>query len=56
MHTQEPKELELTVTLQDKVKVVDKFLTLRRVTVHNTENGLVAMQPRHQGSQFRIPC
>ena len=50
MHTQEPKELELTVTLQDKVKVVDKFLTLRRVTVHNTENGLIAMQPRHQGS------
>ena len=50
MHTNEPKELELTVTLQDKVKVVDKFLTLRRVTVHNTQNGLIAMQPRHQGS------
>ena len=50
LHTEEPREIRLNVTLQDKVKVVDEFLTLRRVTVHNTENGLVAMQPRHQGS------
>jgi len=49
-NTNEPSELKLKVRLEDKVKTVPEFLTLRRVTIHQTEDGLVARQPRHQGS------
>ncbi len=45
-----PVELKLRAQLKDSVKSTQDCVTLRRVTLHFTEQGIEAFQPRHQGS------
>ena len=45
-----PVELRLKAKLCDRVKSTKDCVTLRRVTLHSTSEGLMAYQPRHQGS------
>ena len=45
-----PIETLVRVKLADKVKSADDCITLRRIQIHNTEDGLTGTQPRHQGS------
>ena len=49
-HTTEPAELRLRAVLQDSVKSTQDCVTLRRVKLHFTQQGVEAYQPRHQGS------
>lgn len=45
-----PTQIITKAKLIDSVKSTSDCLTLRRVTITSTENGLEARQPRHQGS------
>ncbi len=45
-----PIETPVRVKLADKVKSTEDCITLRRIQIHNTDQGLVGTQPRHQGS------
>lgn len=45
-----PIETQVRVKLADKVKSSDDCMTLRRIQIHNTEQGLIGKQPQHQGS------
>lgn len=45
-----PTPIITKAKLIDSVKSTSDCLTLRRVTINSTENGLEARQPRHQGS------
>ena len=49
-HTTEPMELRLRAVLRDRVKSTQDCVTLRRVKLHFTQQGVEAYQPRHQGS------
>ena len=45
-----PKEWTVRAKLCDPVKSTNDCVTLRRVTLTSTEEGMMAHQPRHQGS------
>ena len=45
-----PKEWTVRAKLCDAVKSTNDCVTLRRVTLTSTEEGMMAHQPRHQGS------
>lgn len=45
-----PVEWRVRAQLRDRVKSTNDCLTLRRVTLTSTPEGLMAHQPRHQGS------
>jgi len=45
-----PIETQVRVKLADKVKSTEDCMTLRRIQIHSTEEGLIGTQPRHQGS------
>ena len=45
-----PKEWTVRAKLCDRVKSTNDCLTLRRVTLVSTEEGMMAHQPKHQGS------
>ena len=45
-----PIETPVRVKLADKVKSTDDCMTLRRIQIHSTPEGLIGTQPRHQGS------
>lgn len=45
-----PKEWTVRAKLCDPVKSTNDCVTLRRVTLVSTEEGMMAYQPRHQGS------
>jgi molybdopterin biosynthesis enzyme len=49
-HTSEPAELRLKAILRDRVKSTQDCVTLRRVQLHFSDQGVEAYQPRHQGS------
>ena len=48
--TDGPKEWKVRARLCDLVKSTSDCMTLRRVTLTSTEDGMMAHQPRHQGS------
>jgi len=48
--TDGPKEWKVRARLCDPVKSTKDCMTLRRVTLTSTEEGMMAHQPRHQGS------
>ena len=48
--TDEPKEWKIRAKLCDPVKSTKDCVTLRRVTLFSTDEGMMAYQPRHQGS------
>ena len=48
--TDGPKEWKVRARLCDPVKSTSDCMTLRRVTLTSTEDGMMAHQPRHQGS------
>ena len=48
--TDGPKEWTVRAKLCDPVKSTNDCVTLRRVTLTSTEEGMMAHQPRHQGS------
>ena len=48
--TDGPKEWTVRARLCDPVKSTNDCVTLRRVTLTSTEEGMMAHQPRHQGS------
>ena len=48
--TDGPKEWTVRAKLCDAVKSTSDCVTLRRVTLTSTEEGMMAHQPRHQGS------
>ena len=48
--TDGPKEWTVRAKLCDAVKSTNDCVTLRRVTLTSTEEGMMAHQPRHQGS------
>ena len=48
--TDGPKEWTVRARLCDPVKSTNDCMTLRRVTLTSTEEGMMAHQPRHQGS------
>ena len=45
-----PIETLVRVKLADKVKSTEDCMTLRRIQIYSTDEGLVGTQPRHQGS------
>ena len=45
-----PIETLVRVKLADKIKSTDDCTTLRRIQIHNTEEGLIGTQNSHQGS------
>ncbi len=45
-----PKEWTVRAKLCDRVKSTNDCVTLRRVTLVSTDEGMMAYQPRHQGS------
>ena len=45
-----PTETSVRVKLADKIKSTDDCMTLRRIQIHSTEEGLVGTQSSHQGS------
>ena len=49
-NAQGPIEQRVFVQLQDRVKSTNDCLTLRRIVVESTPDGMKAYQPRHQGS------
>jgi molybdopterin molybdotransferase len=50
MGTDGPQEWRIRARLCDPVKSTKDCLTLRRVTLVSTEEGMMAYQPKHQGS------
>ena len=50
MGTDGPQEWRIRAQLCDSVKSTKDCLTLRRVTLVSTEQGMMAYQPKHQGS------
>ena len=48
--TDAPKEWKVRAKLRDPVKSTSDCVTLRRVVLVSTEEGMMAYQPRHQGS------
>jgi len=48
--TDAPKEWSIRAKLCDPVKSTNDCVTLRRVTLVSTDEGMMAYQPRHQGS------
>lgn len=50
LNTEGPVEWKVRAKLCDKIKSTKDCLTLRRVTLTSTEEGMMAHQPRHQGS------
>ena len=50
LNTDSPVEWKVRAKLCDKIKSTNDCLTLRRVTLTSTEEGMMAHQPRHQGS------
>ena len=50
LNTDGPVEWKVRAKLCDKIKSTKDCLTLRRVTLTSTEEGMMAHQPRHQGS------
>jgi len=48
--TDAPQEWRVRAKLADRVKSTEDCLTMRRVTLVSTDEGMVAFQPRHQGS------
>ena len=50
LSTDAPKEWKIRAKLCDAVKSTNDCVTLRRVTLVSTDEGMMAYQPRHQGS------
>ncbi len=50
LSTDAPKEWKVRARLCDPVKSTNDCITLRRVTLVSTDEGMMAHQPRHQGS------
>ena len=48
--TDAPQEWRVRAKLADRVKSTEDCLTMRRVTLVSTDEGMVAYQPRHPGS------